>query len=116
MTASNDAAVLRAHRVQAGGDGLAKPNGHATGNPLATAEDLRKRFALEDERYAALREWVRTFLKEGIDFGRIPGCGPKPSLFKAGSEKLCQRFHFQPTFYQDTESWAMFGDRPGQAH
>ena len=83
MTASNDAAALRAHRVQAGGNGLAKPNGQATGNAMATAEDLRKRFAQEDERYAALREWVRTFLKEGIDFGKIPGCGPKPSLFSS---------------------------------
>ena len=51
MTASNDAAALRAQRVQAGGDGLAKPNGRATGTPLATADDLRKRFAQEDERY-----------------------------------------------------------------
>ncbi len=113
MTASNDAAALRAQRVQAGGNGLAKPNGQATGNPLATADDLRKRFAQEDERYEALREWVRTFMKEGIDFGTIPGCGPKPSLFKPGSEKLIQRFHLQPVFRQDTESWAMFGDRPG---
>ena len=72
MDASNDAAALRAQRVQAGGNGLARPNGQATGTPLATAEDLRKRFAQGDERYAALREWVRTFLKEGIDFGRIP--------------------------------------------
>ena len=111
MTASNDAVPLRAQGVRGGGNGLARPNGQATCTPLATAEDLRRRFVLEDERYAALQERVRTFLKEGIDYGRIPGCGPKPSLFKAGSEKLIQRFHLQPTFHQDTESWAMFGDR-----
>ncbi len=110
---AHDEVTLRAQRVRGGRTGLARPNGQATGTPLATAEDLRRRFAQEDERYAALREWVRAFLKEGIDFGRIPGCGPKPSLFKPGAEKICQRFHFQPMFHQDTESCAMFGDRPG---
>jgi len=25
---------------------------------------------------------------EGVDYGKIPGCGDKPGLFKAGSEKL----------------------------
>ena len=113
MTASSDAAPLRVQRIRGGGTGPARSNGRATGNPLATADDLRQRFAQEDERYGALREWIRTFMKEGIDFGTIPGCGPKSSLFKPGSEKLIQRFHLQPTFRQDTESWAMFGDRPG---
>ncbi len=40
---------------------------------------------------AALMEWVRSALVEGVDFGSIPTKrGPsKPSLWKPGAEKIC---------------------------
>ncbi len=113
MRASPDATGLRAPGAQANGNGLAVQRGvHPGPQPLATAEQLRQRFAVEDERYAALREWMQSMLQEGVDYGRIPGCGPKPSLFKPGAEKVCQRFHFQPRFARDTEACEMFANRP----
>lgn len=43
------------------------------------------------ENRTALMSWVRSALKEGVDFGRIPTKrGPsKPSLWKPGAEKIC---------------------------
>jgi hypothetical protein len=36
-------------------------------------------------------------MRENIHFGIIPGC-KKPSLWKAGAEKLCQAFRLEPQF------------------
>lgn len=38
-----------------------------------------------------LSQFIKSELKEGVDFGTIPGC-PKPSLHKPGSEKLAKLF------------------------
>jgi len=38
----------------------------------------------------------------GKDYGKIPGCGDKPSLFKAGAEKLACTFQLVPTYRIDT--------------
>jgi len=40
----------------------------------------------------SLRAFVKANLVEGVDFGRIPGTGPKPTLLKPGAEKLL-RWH-----------------------
>lgn len=37
-------------------------------------------------------------LKEGTHFGKIPGCGDKPSLFLAGAEQLSASFQFCPRY------------------
>jgi hypothetical protein len=42
--------------------------------------------------------YVRRYLKEGIDYGTIPGCGNKKVLMKAGSEKFCILFKLRPRF------------------
>src|SRR5260221_1188430 len=31
-------------------------------------------------------------MEKQVDYGRTPGCGDKPSLFKAGSEKILAMF------------------------
>lgn len=41
-------------------------------------------------------------MEEGVHFGRIPNT-PKPTLFKAGAEKLCLLFRLDPQ-YQSTET------------
>ena len=46
--------------------------------------------ALDD----ALRENMRAVLREGVDYGVIPGTGNKPALLKPGAEKLLQWFGF----------------------
>ena len=39
------------------------------------------------------------------DYGLIPGCGNKPSLFKAGAEKLMLAFQISPTFKVDIREY-----------
>ncbi len=39
-----------------------------------------------------IQEIASKVMKEGEHFGTIPGCGPKPTLFKAGAEKLLFTF------------------------
>lgn len=49
-------------------------------------------------RYNALVEFTRAVMKEGKDFGVIPGTGNKPTLLKPGAEKLCSLFGLAPEF------------------
>lgn len=43
-------------------------------------------------RLTKIEEVQRKAMKQGIDFGVIPGTGSKPTLLKAGAEKLCVLF------------------------
>lgn len=56
----------------------------------ATIEAVKQRIAIID----TLRKEV---LREGIDFGTIPGVD-KPTLFKPGAERLCMAFGFTNVF------------------
>lgn len=44
---------------------------------------------------------MREAMVPSVDFGLIPGCGDKPSLFKAGAEKLGVMFRIYPRFTVD---------------
>lgn len=48
-----------------------------------------------DELHAQL-EFIRTVMKremkDGVDYGKIPGCGDKPGLFQPGAQKLLMTF------------------------
>jgi hypothetical protein len=35
---------------------------------------------------------MKTVMKQGVDFGLVPGCGDKPTLLKPGSEKILATF------------------------
>lgn len=39
-----------------------------------------------------IRDVMRTAMKEGEDYGKIPGCGDKPALLQPGAQKLCMTF------------------------
>ncbi|MDR5875113.1 hypothetical protein [Vreelandella gomseomensis] len=85
----------------------AQPNALTTSaSPLdLPAEVFRAGLDRRKENRAALMEWVRSALVEGVDFGRIhvvsrnkcphgarcrnPAHFSKPSLFKPGAEKIC---------------------------
>jgi hypothetical protein len=41
---------------------------------------------------------VRAVMKEGVHYGIIPGTGDKPTLYKAGAEKLCLTFRLDPQY------------------
>lgn len=47
---------------------------------------------------ALIQEVMKSVMKEGEHFGKIPGCGDKPALLKAGAEKLGMTFRLAPTF------------------
>lgn len=49
-------------------------------------------------RYNALVEFTKSLMKEGKDYGIIPGTGNKPTLLKPGAEKLCSLFGLVPDF------------------
>lgn len=45
-----------------------------------------------------IQEVMRSVMKEGEHYGKIPGCGDKPALLKAGAEKLGMTFRLAPVF------------------
>lgn len=49
-------------------------------------------------RYNAVVEFTKTVMKQGKDFGLVPGTGDKQTLLKPGAEKLCSLFGFSPSF------------------
>ena len=57
-------------------------------------------------RYQALVDFTRDIMREGTDFGTIPGTG-KPTLLKPGSEKLFTFFGLRtaPRVTLRTEDW-----------
>ena len=44
------------------------------------------------DRQNALTIFVKQSLQPGLDYGKIPGCGEKPVLFKPGAEKIAALF------------------------
>lgn len=44
----------------------------------------------------------RSLMHKGLDFDVIPGTGSKPTLLKAGAEKLAQFYGWVATFHEDT--------------
>jgi ribosomal protein L37AE/L43A len=51
-----------------------------------------------------IHDCMRRAMREGEDYGVIPGTGSKPTLLKPGAEKLCLMFRLAPD-PQSVESW-----------
>ncbi len=49
-------------------------------------------------RHNLLVNAMRDVLTDGVDYGKIPGTGDKPTLLKAGAENLSFLFGLRPTF------------------
>ncbi len=58
------------------------------------------------ERKAMMNKFIASVLKEGEDYGKLPG-GERKCLMKPGAEKLCSMFGLVPTFAEDKiiEDW-----------
>jgi len=52
---------------------------------------------LVGKRFDQLQEFLKKHLKEGRDYGRVPGVD-KPFLFKPGAENLCLVFSLRPEY------------------
>lgn len=50
------------------------------------------------DRKRKIVEVMNAVMKEGEHYGKIPGCGDKPSLYKAGAEVLATTFGLAPSF------------------
>lgn len=68
----------------------------ATLKSATTLPDLVVTTAEAKERIERLKEFVRTSMVRGVDYGSINGFS-KPTLLKPGAEKLCDAFGFSKT-------------------
>lgn len=53
------------------------------------------------DRKRKIVEVMQAVMREGEHYGKIPGCGDKPTLFKAGAEVLAMTFGLAPSFKID---------------
>ncbi len=70
-----------------------------------SAEEFDARLAAVTKAQERVRALVKAIMREGEDFGTIPGTA-KPTLLKPGSEKLCAFYGLVATYEKRTE----FGD------
>jgi hypothetical protein len=70
--------------------------------PSGTIEELVGRYKLQSE-------FINKVMKEGVDYGKIPGAGDKKVLLKAGAEKITTLFglsiHFPKELQERVEDW-----------
>lgn len=59
------------------------------------------------ERYQIQNDFIKSVLKEGVDYGVIPGTNSKPVLLKAGAEKVTTLYGLQVVFnlLDKVEDW-----------
>jgi len=50
------------------------------------------------EKIRTLQKTIKSVLKDKVDYGKIQGCGDKPTLFKSGAEKVCITFSLQDSY------------------
>lgn len=76
-------------------------------NELILKEDLGQMVEQTKARVNAVQHIYREIMQEGKegggDYGIIPGCGKKPSLLKAGAEKLIMAFRLSAKISDVTE-------------
>lgn len=66
---------------------------------LATYEEAPPAPLSKEELLAQVRviqEVMNSVMRKGEHYGTVPGCGPKPTLLKAGAEKLMHTFRLAP--------------------
>ena len=77
-----------------------------TVDPAATAMSVRQVLG----QVSLIQQIMAAAMKDGEHYGKIPGCGNKPTLLKPGAEKLCLTFRLAPT-YEVEEKVAERGHR-----
>lgn len=50
------------------------------------------------EHVKLIDDLLRKVMKEDVHYGKIPGCGDKPALYKPGAEKVCLTFRLAQKF------------------
>jgi len=67
----------------------------ANNNSLAATKESLE---LLTEKRKLLKKFVREQMVYGVDYGLIPGCGDKPTLFLPGAEKLANIFKLRDEY------------------
>lgn len=65
---------------------------------LATQETAPLSPAQILDQVNLIQQVMRAVMRDGEHFGKIPGCGDKPTLLKPGAEKLAMTFRLRPEF------------------
>jgi hypothetical protein len=69
---------------------------------LSTITDDLQSYAMTPDRVVAqvnlIQQVMARVMHEGEHYGKIPGCGPKPTLLKPGAEKLSTTFRLAPSY------------------
>src|ERR1041384_2930876 len=71
---------------------------------LATISPQESRMCrVEDivQQQQSISELMKRVMQENQHYGKIPGCGDKPALLKAGAEKLCALFRLADSYKVD---------------
>src|SRR5579883_1230699 len=63
---------------------------------------IQERIGQAVQRSQMLEEIVRRVLKEGVDYGQIPGT-PKPTLYQPGAQQLAFVFGLSPKYSVESE-------------
>lgn len=50
------------------------------------------------EQLGLVREFIYHELRDGADYGRVSGCGDKPTLLQPGAQKICLFFNVYPDY------------------
>jgi len=59
-----------------------------------SAEQMRETI----EQLRLVREFIYQELRDGSDFGKVAGCGDKPTLLQPGAQKICMFFNVYPDY------------------
>lgn len=68
--------------------------------PTMALDAVGRKAAIDDlvNKIALVQEVMAKVMKEGEHWGKVPGCGDKPALLKAGAEKLGMTFRLKANF------------------
>lgn len=54
-----------------------------------------------EQRLDFIKQVMAKRMAEGVDYGKIPGCGDKPGLFQPGAQKLALTFQLAPLVHRE---------------
>lgn len=75
-----------------------------------TPQQLKKQLEQDQEMRKLITDYIDTNLVEGTDFDKSHVQAEKPTLLKAGSEKICTLLNLDIQFEVDTETHSLFSE------
>lgn len=81
-------------------------------SPLSLIDDIDVRAVADTvQKIRTLQKTLKEILTDGHDYGKIPGCGEKPTLLKPGAEKIQMALGLTPVYelIEHTENFEGLG-------